>query len=401
MPKLLQINVSANDGSTGRIAEDIGKQAIHAGWESYIAYARGMNHSKSNLIKIGNPFDYFCHGIETRLFDRHGLASKRATKKFIQHVKQINPDIIHLHNIHGYYLNYVILFDFLKEWGGPVVWTLHDIWPFTGHCAYFGIDECPKWRTGCGNCPNLKSFPKSIYIDGSYKNWILKKKTFTSLPNLTLVPVSNWLSYLLEESFLKGIPKVTIHNGVDTTVFSPCINKKQHYVLGVAYLWDSRKGLQEFYELRKLLPDSIGIKLVGLTEDQIIMLPKGIEGIKRTSSIDELAKLYANAIAFINPTFEDNFPTVNIEALSSGTPVITYKTGGSPEAIDDRTGFVVNQGDVHGLASAIEKILAYDIEKYKVSCRERALNLFKKDAQYAKYIEEYQNLTNVKNGGGM
>ena len=177
MPTLLQINVTANWGSTGKIAEDIGRIAIEAGWESWIAYGRGNPHSQSKLIRIGSDFDMNLHGLQTRLFDNHGLASNKATKHFIKQIKAINPDIIHLHNIHGYYINYEILFDYLKEWGGPVVWTLHDCWPFTGHCAYYEFSNCYRWKSRCYDCPQIKSYPASLCYDRSTKNFFDKQES--------------------------------------------------------------------------------------------------------------------------------------------------------------------------------------------------------------------------------
>ncbi len=397
MKRLLQINVTAGRGSTGAIAEEIGRAAIAHGWESTIAYGRSAGESASQLIRIGSDWDVRLHGVESRLLDNHGRASHSATKRFIKQLDELQPDIVHLHNIHGYYLNYPLLFQWLKEWGGPVVWTLHDIWPITGHCAYFGVDECPRWRTGCGNCPHLRTYPASHLLDRSGANWKRKRRLFTSLRNLTLVPVSNWLAGLLEQSFLKDTPRRVIHNGVNTDIFSPVTSTKS-YIIGVANVWEERKGLTDLIKLRKLLPENIVIKLVGLTPRQIATLPDGIAGITRTHSREELAALYAGAIALVNPTYEDNFPTVNIEALACGTPVITYRTGGSPEAIDSQTGIVVERGDIDALAEAIKDIAAKYRREMKQKCRQRAVSLFDKNDRYYEYVQLYGELTNV-NGG--
>jgi len=305
--------------------------AVERGWESWIAYGREPHReSASRLIRVGSDLDVKLHGLESRLLDNHGLASRRSTRRFVSQLDEIKPDIVHLHNIHGYYLNYPILFDWLRKWGGPVVWTLHDIWPITGHCAYFGVNECRQWRDGCVKCPRLKTYPASLLIDRSNRNFQLKKELFASLPNLTLVPVSDWLSELLDHSILAPVPKVTIHNGVDLNVFKPAGNANHsRYILGVANVWEPRKGLPDFFELRKILPEDMGIVLVGLTKEQIAELPAGIKGIERTSSRKDLVALYSGAVAVVNPTYEDNFPTVNIEALAAGTPVVTYRTGGS------------------------------------------------------------------------
>ncbi len=395
MPTLLQINVTANWGSTGKIAEDIGKLLISKGWESHIAYGRGNSQSASHLIRIGNDFDMNIHGLQSRMFDNHGLASKHATKSFIKKIRNIKPDIIHLHNIHGYYLNYPLLFEYLKSWGGPVVWTLHDCWPFTGHCAYYDFGECNRWKDGCEKCPQLRSYPASYWADNSAVNYLKKKEAFLNCPNLTLVPVSHWLREELSKSFLYGYKCEAIHNGIDISVFHPCGKNKdksgRFKILGVASVWDERKGLNEFLKLRERLNDDYDITLVGLNKKQISNLPSGISGIERTNNVDELVSLYSNADVYVNPTLEDNFPTTNLEALSCGTPVITYDTGGSPEAIDDRTGYIIPRQDVVSLAKKIEYI--HENNPFKsIDCRKRAEDFYDKNKAFENYINLYKTL---------
>lgn len=396
MYKLLQINVTANSGSTGKIAEAIGRLAINRGWESWIAYGRGTPQSESHLIRIGNDWDMRWHGVETRLLDNHGLASRRTTRKFISQIKEINPDIIHLHNIHGYFINYPLLFRFLQEWGGPVVWTLHDCWPFTGHCAYFDMVNCNKWQNKCMNCPQRDSYPKS-YIDQSFRNYITKKSSFnTILSQLTLVPVSKWLSDLLTKSYLCNCRIRKIHNGIDLKLFKPLsdFSKEKFVILGVASVWDQRKGLADFIKLSNILSDRYKIILIGLSEKQIKSLPPNIQGIRRTENINQLVELYSIADVFINPTWEDNFPTTNIEALACGTPVITYRTGGSPEAIDSNTGIVVEQGDVQGLKKAIETIRTSSDRFTPELCRDRVEKYFNQDDRFEEYFELYEKIIN-------
>lgn len=402
MPTLLQINSVANTGSTGRIAEGIGQTAIKAGWKSFIAYGRYAYSSQSELIKIGNKWDIWNHVLQTRLFDKHGLTSKGSTKKLIQRIEQIKPDIIHLHNIHGYYLNYPVLFEYLSPSNIPVVWTLHDCWPFTGHCAYFSYLGCEKWKLQCKHCPNLKEYPTSFGLDNSNTNYLLRKKYFTSISNLTLVPVSDWLENLVHQSFLKKCYSQRIYNGVDTAIFHPMptsnsiLNKypipNSNFVLGVANVWEKRKGLQDFIQLRKFLPAFYSIVLVGLNSRQITELPNGIIGIQRTENIEQLRDLYASALAFVNPTWEDNFPTTNLESLACGTPVITYRTGGSPEAISPETSFVVEQGDIQGMVNAIEKICQEGKENYSKACRDRAVRYFNKEERFQEYIDLYNQI---------
>lgn len=395
MPTVLQINVTANWGSTGRIAEDIGKLAIDASWESWIAYGRGNPTSVSNLIRIGNDWDMKFHGIQSRLFDNHGLASGNVTRKFIEQIKEIKPDIIHLHNIHGYYLNYPKLFEFLKKYNAPIVWTLHDCWPFTGHCAYYDYMKCNKWQTECHSCPQLRSYPSSIWLDHSTKNFRQKKDSFLGLKNLTFVPVSDWLYKELSKSFLSDYPSVIIHNGIDISTFTPketiIKETEQKVVLGVASVWDKRKGLDELIKLRKYLPENYIIILVGLSQNQISILPPGITGISRTENVSQLVDLYSMADVFVNPTLEDNFPTTNLEALACGTPVITYNTGGSPEAIDELTGFKVPYQDIDALAERV--IYVCDAQPFtSTQCRNRAESLYNKQTVFKQYINLYNTL---------
>lgn len=391
MPKLLQINVTANQGSTGKIAEQIGKIAIEHGWESWIAYGRGTPKSTSNLIRIGNDIDKRMHALGTRIFDNQGLLSKRATVHLIEQIKKINPDIIHLHNIHGYYINYPVLFHYLKLWGGPVVWTLHDCWPITGHCVYFMMNGCEKWKTGCNHCPSKIYYPGSYLLDNSENNYKLKKGIFSAIEsNLTLVPVSEFVGDYLKDSFLKNAEVEVIHNGVDTSIFKPYAEPKDKLILGVANIWEPRKGYDDFVKLRRLLDEDYKILLVGLKEKQISKLPAGIQGISRTNNQIELAKLYSKSLALVNPTYEDNLPTVNIEAIACGTPVITYKTGGAPETIDSKTGVVLEQGDIKGIANSIAIISQLKSE----DCRERALTEFNMDIQYREYLNLYNSLLN-------
>lgn len=401
MKILLQINSVVNSGSTGRIAEEIGQTAIAAGWESYIAYGRNERPSSSKLIKIGTDKDIKLHGLQTRLFDRHGLGSRGATDEFIKQIEVIKPDIIHLHNIHGYYINMEVLFHYLKKVNIPVVWTFHDCWPITGHCSHFTFVGCEKWKTQCYSCPQKKGYPASYFIDRSKKNYNLKKELFNSLPNLTLVPVSQWLAGILNESILQNFPIKVINNGINTEVFKPSMIsdfrkkyglKDKFILLGVASVWEERKGLKDFIELSKLLNSDYQIVLVGLTKKQIELLPKNILGIERTESVDALADIYSTSDVFINPTYEDNFPTTNLESLACGTPVITYKTGGSPEAIDVSTGIVVEQGNIQGLVDAINVIKDNGKQYYSEACVKRAHRLYKKEDRYKEYIQLYNEL---------
>lgn len=288
-----------------------------------------------------------------------------------------------------------MLFNFLKTRKKPVVWTLHDCWSFTGHCSFFDYVNCEKWKTHCAKCPLKTRYPASYVLDNSFNNFNKKKEIFNDVNNLTMVTPSNWLKELLRLSFLKNYPVSVIHNGVDLSIFKPIENKKlidNIIILGVANIWDRRKGLIDFLQLRKILPEHYQIVLIGLSSEQIKSLPENIIGIERTSSIEELSEWYNKADVFLNPTYVDNFPTTNIEALACGTSVVTYNTGGSPEAIDINTGRVVEKGNINGLVEAIYSLQELDQTTLKNNCRRRAAQFFNKDDRYAEYIKVYEQV---------
>ncbi len=402
--KLLQINTTVNSGSTGRIAEEIGLLAMQAGHQSFIAAANTSRPSHSLAIKIGTEWDRKLHGLKTRLFDRHGFGSANATKQFINEIREVNPDVIHLHNIHGYYLNIELLFNYLKEIQKPVIWTFHDCWPFTGHCSYFDAVNCLKWKTECNKCPNKKGYPASYLIDNSKKNYYDKNRVFNGLENLHIVTPSSWLADHVKNSFLKTYPLRVIHNGINLETFKKAeavkiIEIKRKYslsdkriLLGVASVWDHRKGLEDFIRLSNFISKKEQIVLVGLSTKQKKDLPTNITGIARTESMQDLVSLYSTAHIFVNPTYSDNFPTTNIEALACGTPVVTYNTGGSPEAIDENTGIVVEKGNIEELAGAIKNIVQKGKDYYRPLCRERAVRLFDKDDRFMDYLKLYDEL---------
>lgn len=406
MPKLLQISIEVNTGSVGRIAEQIGELAVSHGWESYITYARNNRPSSSHTIKIGTKWDVYLHGLMTRIFDNHALLSTRATRNLIKKIKAINPDIIQLHHIHGYFLNMKLLFDYLSEADIPVTWVFHDCWSMTGHCAYFTYVHCNKWKTGCYDCILKKNYPASLVFDRSKENYILKKQLFNSVKNLTIVPVSFWMESIVRQSYLKEHRIKVIQNGIDIDIFTPQRNtdvvRKKHNIgqrtmlLGVASTWERRKGLEDFKELQTKIDLNAVIVLVGLSRKQINKLPEGIVGISRTENVQQLAELYSAADAFLNLTWEDTFPTTNLEALACGTPVITYRTGGSVESVTPDTGFVVEQGDLNGVLQCVKRIREKGKKVYSENCRKRAENLYNKKDRFEEYMQLYSELLNLK-----
>lgn len=357
---MLQINSVCGVGSTGKIAVDIHNLLKSKGHESCIAYGRGVPRNCDSTIKIGNKIDNYMHVVLTRIFDRHGFGSKRATRKFIKEIKLFNPDIIHLHNIHGYYLNVGILFDFLKSTNIPTVWTLHDCWSFTGHCAYFDYLECKKWKSQCYKCPAKKEYPKSLLFDNSKRNYSKKMTMFTGCNMLHLVTPSAWLSNIVKESYLNQYAISVIRNGIDIDIFNreskkneTIIKDNRFIILAVASVWDRRKGLDEYLKLSSKLNNDEVIVMVGLDPDQIRLLPKNMVGMEKTNNVQTLVDLYKNSNIFVNLTLEDNYPTVNIEAAACGSYVVTYATGGSPETIANGYGEVVEKYDIEGVVKAI------------------------------------------------
>lgn len=400
--RVLQINSVVNSGSTGRITEEIGQVLLAKGHDSYIAFGRGKRPSQSKLIRIGGRGDIYLHVLFARLFDKDGLGSVIATRHLIQSIEEIKPDIIGLHNLHGYYLNYRLLFEYSQLKQIPILWTIYDCWAFTGHCTYFDDIDCVKWRKQCFNCPKYKNYP-TAWFDHSARNFSIKKALFTKSNKINLLVHSHWLAKLLKQSFLAELPIYVQPSGIDLDVFSPHVNKSYKFlensekkiVLGCANIWTERKGLDDMIQLSSLLSDDFQVILIGLNKKQIDKLPNRIIGYERTESTAQLAAFYSKSIVFVNPTYQDNFPTTNIEALACGTPVVTYNTGGSPEAVDENTGRVVQKGDIHGLANAIFDLQQMDRETLRQACRKRAEEQFDKNKQYSKYLNIYKQLVNV------
>jgi len=350
MPKLLQISVDVNTGSVGHIAEQIGELAISSGWESYIAFGRDSQPSMSRVIKIGNYLNIYYHVIQTRLFDNHFHSSTKATRELIKRIEAIKPDIIHIHQLHGYYINSEVLFEYLSKINIPIVWTLHDCWPMTGHCTYFSNIDCNKWKLECHNCPKKKNYPSSIFLDRSQQNFHLKKALFTSINNLTIVAVSDWLKNIAKESFLVKNSIISIKNGVDINKFIPSkdtgfIKQKYHLtnkfvILGVGTAWHAAKGLFDYYKLREKLSNDYAIVLVGLSSENINKLPKGIIGILRTENIEELAQLYASADVVTSLSYQEAFGLTPVEGFACGTPAIVYNATATPELINPEIGII-------------------------------------------------------------
>ena len=359
--KYLFINSVAGFGSTGRIAAQQCRDLMAQGHQCTLAFGRDKaNCDDIPTVRIGGDWDVRLHGLRNRLLDDQGFGSKAATRRFLDWVKEYDPDVIWLHNVHGYYLHIGLLFSYLKTCGKQIRWTLHDCWTFTGHCAYFDFAGCEKWKTGCHHCPQKHTYPQSLLRDNSRKNFRQKSSLFTGIPNLTLITPSQWLADLLQESYLREYPVEVVYNTINTEVFKPSPSnfREKHglqdkkILLGVASIWEERKGLRDFVKLSDMLPAQYKILLVGVTAQQEKALPQNILALPRTNSPRELAEIYTAADLFVNPTYEDNYPTVNLEARACGTRIICYDTGGCRETLGPGD-TLVKKGDVEALLASI------------------------------------------------
>ena len=362
--KYLFINSVAGFGSTGRIAAEKCRELMAEGHECVLAFGREKaNCENIHTVQIGSPLDFKLHGIRCRLLDDHGFGSYTATKRFLTWVREYDPDVIWLHNIHGYYIHIGLLFDYLRTCGKKIIWTLHDCWAFTGHCAYFDFACCDKWKTGCHHCPQKKAYPASMVLDGSRSNYAKKKALFTGIPNLHLTVPSYWLEKRVKESFLKDYPVEVLYNTINREVFKPAPGnfRNKHnldgkkILLGVASVWDARKGLSDFVELAGMLDDNYQIVLIGLTQEQISALPENILGLPRTNSMEELVAAYSEADIFLNPSVEETFGMTAMEARCCGTEAIVYRDTACEEIVNQFGGIAVPKGAKH-LYAAVKKL---------------------------------------------
>lgn len=363
--KVLFINAVCGTGSTGKICAELAEKYEKDGCEVKIAYGRHAyvpEQYQKYAVRIGTDLDVKLHAIKTRITDKHGLGSKKATKQFLKWAEEYSPDILWIHNIHGYYINYEMLFEWIKMHPEmDVKWTLHDCWAFTGHCSYFDMVQCNQWQDVCKECPQKSAYPATNVLSNCEDNFLRKKKAFTGVQNLTIITPSRWLAELVKKSFMQEYPVEVIYNTIDTDVFKPTqSNFREKYglenkkiILGVANIWEKRKGLDDFIKLADMIDDNYAIVLVGLNDKQLKNLPEKVIGIKRTNGQKELAGIYTTADVFVNLTYEDNYPTVNLEAQACGTTVITYRTGGSPESVPPEN--VVDTGDLERIVNLICK----------------------------------------------
>lgn len=390
--KVVQINATCDKGGTGRMALAVSKLLEKNNIENYILYSCGQS-SYRNGIKYTTRFSIKMHALISRIMGNYGFENKSATKKLIAHLQRIQPDIIHIHNVHSHDCDLTMLFDYIRKNKIKVFWTFHDCWAFTGYCPYFDMIGCEKWKTECRGCPQIKRY--SWLFDCSRENFNKKKSLFEDL-DVTIITPSQWLGDLVKESFLRDHPVKVINNGIDLSAFKPRKSdfrekyqcKDKFILLGVSFMWEERKGLDIFLKLAERLDERYQIVLVGANENIEKALPEKIISIPKTNNQAELAEIYTAADLFVNPTREDNYPTVNMEALACGTPVLTFKTGGSPEMVDETCGAVVQKGDMEAIYSEIVRI-AENRPYTQESCLKKAKE-FDMNEKFLEYIELYK-----------
>lgn len=400
--KILQINFY-DLFSTGNIMLNIADVARKRGHEAYTA-SKYMKMSidrhriDSYHFYIGNRIVNTLHRYFSWITDLQDCGSIFPTLSLIKKIEKLRPDIIHLHDILGWYLNIDILFSYLKKKKIPIVWTFHDCWAITGRCIYFDAIGCTRWQTGCGRCPQKRYMPGTWFFDLSAWNYNHKKRLFTSVENMTIVTPSVWLKELVKQSFLKSYKTIVINNGINLNVFKPTIGElykkvkqlNSKIVLGVAATWSLRKGLDVFLKMDNELPEDFAIVLVGI-ESKELPQNKRITAIRRTNNQSELAEIYSAATVFANPTIEDNFPTVNLESLACGTPIVTYKTGGSPESVNENTGIVIEKNNVQAFISAVIDVANKGKEAYEHNCRQKSLN-YDMTKKFNDYVDLYERI---------
>ena len=385
--KIVQINAVCGMGSTGGITIQISKMLNEHNIENYIFYTYGT-YDYEQGIKYSSNLNIRLNAIMARVFGNYGFNSHLATRKLIRKLKEIKPDIVHLHNIHGHDVNLKAFFRYLKESNVRVIWTFHDCWAFTGYCMHFDFLKCQKWEEMCRKCPQRSKF--SLFFDKSEKLFRLKKSLFTDIEDMTIVAPSEWLATLARHSFMDKFPVEVINNGTDLDVFyKRDTDIKQKYGLEEKYLvlGIPKENIEWFLELAKIVSDKYQLLLAGLSRSQMESLPENIIGIGKVKNREEMAAIFSAADVFVNMTLQDTFPTVNLESLACGTPVITFNTGGSPEAVDDETGAVVQKGNIAELYKAIQNICSGPDRSE--ACITRARDLYNAKERFAEYLDLY------------
>ena len=390
--KIVQINATCSSGSTGKITQSVSSLLSCEGIENYILYSHGSD-GGDKTVRFMSEKEGKVQALFSRVFGNYGFNSRSATKRVIRELEKIKPDAVHLHNLHTHDLHMEMLFRYFKKNQTKLYWTFHDCWAFTAYCPYFDVAACNRWKSGCHACPQRKQF--SWFFDRSLALYKRKKELFTGL-DLTIITPSLWLAELVSQSFLAEYPVKVINNGIDIDLFSPRESdfrakyglEDKFLLLGVAFGWGKRKGLDVFKFLADRLDERFAIVLVGTTDEIDKTLPSHVVSIHRTENQKELAEIYSAADLFVNPTREENYPTVNMESLACGTPVITFRTGGSGEMLTSSCGAVVERGDAEAMLQEILRI-AEDKPFTKDACLEQAKK-FDAMTRYREYVALYK-----------
>ena len=397
--KIIQINTVLGIGSTGRTCVELESVLIDRDIESFIAFGYGSSVDR-NHYQIGSKIDHYLHNICSRIFGVQGFFSKRSTKKFIRYLRVLNPDIIHLRNLHGNYLNYELLFKYLNTLEIPVIWTLHDCWPYTGKCVHYTAVSCDKWKSQCENCPQIKKYPPSLFLDRSRTMYDKKKELFTSLKNGHILTVSDWLAKEVSLSYLNKYPIKRIYNWIDTETFTPLkdgsklkvMSRSKFNVLGVSAGWNTGDSkLADFISLSEMLTSEYQIVLLGAL-GRGVKLPNNIIHIPFVSSKKDLAKIYSEADVYVHLSIEDTFGKVIAEALSCGTPVIGYNSTAIPELFDKNCGFVVPVGNLKLVVDSIEVIRAKGKDYYSSYCVDYVNDKFSYSKNSNQIVEFYNSV---------
>lgn len=394
--KVLMVNVVCGIRSTGRICTDIADLLIAQGHECKIAYGRETvpDKYKDIAVRIGNDTDVRIHALRSRILDNSGFSSRKATEKFIKWIREYDPDVIHLHNIHGYYINTEILFDYLKTCGKKTIWTLHDCWAFTGHCSHFTMAKCEQWKTQCLHCSQIRNYPACYTCGNVKRNFQRKKAAFTGVPDMHIVTPSKWLANVVKDSFLREYPIEVINNGIDLNAFKPTKSdfrekyrlQNKTIILGVASVWSEGKGFNDFLKLSKMIDHDSRIVLVGVNRKQLKILPKNIIGIERTNGVKELAEIYSAADVFVNPSRQETMGLVSVEAMACGTPVVVSNLTAVPEVVTPDGGIVLEELSAEAIKCGIEKAMKMPFDPRKNA------GMFEKRSNYIQYLDLYNSL---------
>lgn len=409
--------------STGRIAVELCRMAEAGGHRALLCHARGTCPGDVPSLRVGNRMDTAAHALLARVTDRAGFYSRRSTRQLVSELEKYKPDLVHLHNIHGYYLHLPTLFEYLKRNDIPTVWTLHDCWAFTGHCAYYTMAEgapppdgerrraacgegCERWLNGCGNCVLLREYPRSWLVDQSARNWREKRALFSGVPHMVLVTPSEWLKDQVKRSFLGSYPVYALPNGIDLTAFAPCVDENfmrdtarfygldkagnRPLIISAASAWDGRKGLDDLIELSEVLGEDYCVAAVGLDEYQIRSLPPHtVLGVPPTGNLNDLCALYTAADLYISLSHGETMGMTLVEALACGTQVLCYDTTAMPEIVTPEVGEVAPMGDMDAVADAVRRLCRS--HKSPADCRARAA-AYAAPLRFGAYLKLYHNM---------